>query len=63
LTEFHNAFELAHKTEDKKVFLAVDSAEEKRSWIKDIKQIVKEHQRQEYLANKDKLIRGKPLPS
>lgn len=54
-----NAFELCHKVDPNlfQFMVSAEDAESKRSWIKDIKGIVKSYQRSEYLANKDRLVK------
>ena len=37
---------------------SANSPEEKREWLKDIKRIIKDYQKQAYAANKDGLLKG-----
>ena len=61
-SEVKNAFELAYKdmagNSTRSLIVCADTPEDKRSWLKDIRTIIKNYQREEYQANKSKLIRG-----
>ena len=57
-TEVKNGFELARKDTQEKFTILCDTPDMKREWIRNIKTIVKEYQKAEYIANKDRMLRG-----
>jgi hypothetical protein len=53
-----NGFELTRKDSQEMFVVLCDTADMKREWIRNIKNIVKEYQKAEYHANKDRMLRG-----